>query len=210
MAWIVKSGGLSVKEMNNNANIVINYYRARGWHDHSIAGLLGNMQNESSVNPGRVEAGGGGGFGLVQWTPKTVLIKHASTLGLSPYTSGNVQLEVIEKECLGTPGSVNEWYSTYAFVEKFFGSGATQDMVGISGSQFIKNNMNWTPYKLAILFMTCYERPSYDPATNHWEKRANDANKWLEYMGGEVPPTDPSDPIFRRNKMPLYFYLRQF
>lgn len=189
--WISRAGGLTQTEMENNANIVINTYRSMGYHDMTIAGILGNMQNESSINPERVEAGGGGGYGLVQWTPQSVLISHCNTLGLSPYTSGDVQLQVIDAE-LQKVSSVNEWYTTQAYIDPYKPSGATDDMVGITGEQFKTNSMNWTPDKLALMFMVGYERPSYDPETNHIDKRKADALTWYEYMGGVIPPQPPS------------------
>lgn len=189
--WISRAGGLTQAEMENNANIVISTYRTMGYNDMTIAGILGNMQNESSVNPERVEAGGGGGYGLVQWTPQSVLINHCNTLGLSPYTSGDVQLQVIDAE-LQKVSSVNEWYTTHAFIDPYKPSGATDDMVGITGEQFKTNSMNWTPDKLALMFMVGYERPSYDPSTNHIDKRKADALRWYVYMGGFIPPQPPS------------------
>lgn len=188
MAWISRAGGLTQAEMENNANIVINTLRTWGYDDRTIAGILGNMQNESSINPERIEAGGGGGYGLVQWTPQSVLINHCNTLGLSPYTSGDVQLKVIDQE-LGKDSRVNEWYSGQAFIDNYKPSGATDDMVGKTGNDFINNTMGWSPSKLAIMFMTCYERPHYAPSVNHVEARKRDANTWYEYMGGVVPPT---------------------
>lgn len=185
MAWISRAGGLTQAEMENNANIVINTLRTWGYDDRTIAGILGNMQNESSINPKRIEAGGGGGYGLVQWTPQSVLINHCNTLGLSPYTSGDVQLKVIDQE-LGKDSRVNEWYSGQAFIDNYKPSGATDDMVGKTGNDFINNTMGWSPSKLAIMFMTCYERPNYNPSVN---RRKRDANTWYEYMGGVVPPT---------------------
>lgn len=188
MPWISRPGGLTSAEMESNANIVINTYRKLGYNDKTIAALLGNMQNESSVNPEREEVGGEG-YGLVQWTPVSVLQNHCNKLGLSPYNDGDVQLKVINAEIVGNPSSVNEWYTTQAFIDPFKPSGATDDMVGITGSQFLKNEMNWNPDKLAILFMVAYERPAYDPDTNHVESRKRDALAWYEYMGGVVPPT---------------------
>lgn len=181
-SWISKPGSLTTEEMNNNANIVIATLRQKGYDDNTIAGILGNMQNESSVNPGRYETGGSG-YGLVQWTPQSVLINHANTLGLSPYTDGSVQLEVLDAEIKGQSG-VNEWYSTQAFINNYKSSGASNDMVGITGQDFIKNTMRWNPSKLATLFMVCYERPSTNPNVNHANRRRNDAQVWISYMGG--------------------------
>lgn len=60
MAWISRSGALTQAEMENNADIVIAYFRSQGINDNTIAGILGNMQAESSINPEREEVGGQG------------------------------------------------------------------------------------------------------------------------------------------------------
>lgn len=187
MSWISRSGALTQSEMENNANIIINYYRSIGVDDRTIACILGNMQAESSINPEREEVGGAG-YGLVQWTPITVLQNHCNTLGLSPYNSGDVQIQVIIKEILNQSG-VGEWYTSSAFISNYYNSGATSDMIGITGQQFLSNSMNWNPDKLAVLFMAGYERPSYDPSVNHYQIRQQNANNWFQYMGGVIPPT---------------------
>lgn len=181
MSWVSRSGALTRAEMENNADIVIAYYRSIGINEGTIAGILGNMQAESSINPEREEVGGQG-YGLVQWTPVTVLQNHCTTLGLSPYNDGDVQLQVIIKEVQNVSG-VAEWYTSTAFIENYYNSGATSDMIGVTGQQFLDNAMNWTPEKLAIMFMAGYERPSYDPNTNHYDFRMQYAREWYEYMG---------------------------
>lgn len=201
MAWISRSGGLTQAEMENNANIVIAYYRSRNINDKTIAGILGNMQAESSINPERQEVGGQG-YGLVQWTPVTVLQNHCNTLGLSPYNDGDVQLQVIIPEILNQSG-VGEWYTSQAFISNYYNSGATQDMIGITGQQYLDNSMNWEPDKLAVLFMAGYERPSYNPDINHYQLRQQYALQWYQYMGGQPTPT-PTDTNKRKFKWVLY------
>lgn len=191
MAWISRSGALTRSEMENNANIIINYYRNLGINDKTIAGILGNMQAESSINPEREEVGGTG-YGLVQWTPVSVLQNHCNTLGLSPYNDGDIQIQVLIAE-IQNQANVAEWYSSSAFISNYYNSGATSDMVGITGSQFLSNEMNWNPDKLAVLFMSAYERPSYDPEVNHYQRRQQNALEWFEYMGGIIPPTPTED-----------------
>ena len=187
MAWISRQGALTQSEMENNANIIINYYRSIGVDDRTIACILGNMQAESSINPEREEVGGAG-YGLVQWTPISVLQNHCNTLGLSPYNDGDVQIQVLIQEILNQSG-VGEWYTSSAFISNYYNSGATSDMIGITGQQFLSNSMNWNPDKLAVLFMAGYERPSYDPNVNHYQTRQQNANNWFQYMGGIIPPT---------------------
>lgn len=192
MSWISADRYLTQSEMENNADIIINYYRSQGINDSTIAAILGNMQAESTLSPVLTERGGGGGYGLVQWTPQSVLINHCSTLGLSPYTSGDVQIQVVIQEIAGS-SSVREWYTTIGFISNYYNSGATQDMVGITGQQFLSNEMNWTPEKLAVMFMAGYERPSYNPLINHYTQRMQNALNWFNYMGGVIPPT-PTNP----------------
>ena len=187
MAWVSDDRYLTQSEMENNANIIINYYRGVGINDCTIAAILGNMQAESTLSPGLNERGGGG-YGLVQWTPKQDLIDACSTLSLSPYTSGDVQIQVIIEEIIG-PSSVRQWYTSQAFIQNYYNSGATADMIGITGLDFLDNTMNWTPDKLAVLFMAGYERPSYDPNINHYTNRQQYALNWYSYMGGIIPPT---------------------
>ena len=194
MAWISRSGALTQTEMENNADIVIAYFRSQGINDNTIAGILGNMQAESSINPEREEVDGQG-YGLVQWTPVSVLQNNCATLGLSPYNNGDVQLQVLRAEILNISG-VGRWYTTQAFIQNYYNSGATSDMIGITGQQFLDNSMNWTPDKLAIMFMAGYERPSYDPSINHYDLRMQYALNWYTYMGG-VPPV-PIGRIKRR------------
>lgn len=187
MAWISRSSALTQSEMENNANIIINYYRSLGINDKTIAAILGNMQAESSINPEREEVGGAG-FGLVQWTPVSVLQNHCNTLGLSPYTNGDVQIQVLKAEIQNQTG-VAEWYTSSAFISNYYNSGATSDMIGITGQQFLDNQMNWAPDQLAVMFMAGYERPSYDPNINHYQTRMQNALNWFTYMGGIIPPT---------------------
>ena len=187
MPWIAKNDYLTQSEMENNATIVIQYYRSLGINDNSIAGILGNMESESTLSPIFEERGGGGGYGLVQWTPKTDLTNACDSYGLSPYTSGDVQIEVIRREVLNTP-PITQWYSSQAFISRYYESGATVDMVGITGQEFLDNSRNFTADKLAVCFMACYERPSYNPSVNHSSARQERALKWLEFMDG-IPPT---------------------
>lgn len=185
MPWISSPGAITEEETRNNANICIGLLSA--YDDNAVAALLANWELESGINPGR-EEDGGSGYGLIQWTPIGTLITHAQTLGLSPYTNGGVQVQVAIAEVTGNPASVNEWYSSEGFITNYYNSGATPDMIGVTGEQFLKNEMQWSADKLAVLYMSARERPSYDPETNHYQQRMESALKWLEYMGGVVPP----------------------
>lgn len=71
--WAARNGGISEAERDSNAFLFFQYFFSRGWSIPAIAGMLGNIQVESGVNPGIWEnmEEYGGGYGLVQWTPYT-------------------------------------------------------------------------------------------------------------------------------------------
>lgn len=190
MAWISKTGLLTASEMENNAKLFGDVFSGLGYSINTIAALAANAQAESTLNPGLNEVGGGG-YGLFQWTPKSDLIDACSQLGISPYTDGTIQCQCLDGELFKLR---NQWYTSSAFIRPYYKSGATNDMIGITPEEFKSNSMGWNPDKLGILFMAAYERPSYDPGTNHAEKRASNANYWFEYYTGNPPTPTPPTP----------------
>ncbi|WP_336883691.1 phage tail tip lysozyme [Priestia koreensis] len=52
----------------NNVKIITEYFKDKGWTIAAIAGLLGNMEQESHIKPDISEHGSGRGYGLVHWT----------------------------------------------------------------------------------------------------------------------------------------------
>lgn len=202
MPWISGNRYLTESEMQNNAEIIYDYYINQGIPLETISALLGNMEVESTINPELVEVGAlNPGFGLVQWTPQTDLINACNGLGLSPYNSGDVQIQVIVQEILNNPSIQAQWFSSQPYISRYYNSGATPDMIGITGQQFLTNQMNWTPDKLAILFMSAYERPSYNPIENHYILRIAKAIKWYNYFGGYYSK--------KKSKFPFVLYRRK-
>ena len=52
---------------NTNAEIVWNFCLSQGFTKQAAAGVIGNMQQESGVDPAKCQSGGGPGRGLLQW-----------------------------------------------------------------------------------------------------------------------------------------------
>lgn len=190
MSWISKTGLLTSTEMENNAKNFGDVFSGLGYNIDTIAALAGNAQAESTINPGLNEVGGGG-YGLFQWTPKSDLIGACKQLGISPYTDGSIQCQCLDGELFILR---NQWYTSRAFISPYYKSGATTDMIGITPEEFKSNSMGWKSDKLAILFMAAYERPSYDPNTNHADNRKANANYWYEYYTGNPPTPTPPTP----------------
>lgn len=77
---------LSMSQMTENAQYILNYLTARGWTKNAVCGMLGNMQRESTINPGiwqNLDSGNTSlGVSLVQWTPATKYLNWCSNNGL--------------------------------------------------------------------------------------------------------------------------------
>ena len=73
----------------------------KGWSKEAISGMMGNIQKESTVNPGIWQnlTVGTGGYGLVQWTPATNWTNWADTHGYAR-DDGYGQLEWIDTETI--------------------------------------------------------------------------------------------------------------
>ena len=66
-----------------NAKYIYNFFSNKGWTKNAICGMLGNMYAESGIKADIDQIGGGGGYGLVQWTPKNHLTDWANKRGLN-------------------------------------------------------------------------------------------------------------------------------
>ena len=79
-----RSGGLTQREKEWNAAYIYNYFSKRGWSGQAICGLLGNIQDESQMNPGAWQGwhNTGIGYGLVQWSAGTKYLDYMEKLGL--------------------------------------------------------------------------------------------------------------------------------
>ena len=169
---------LSQSEMETNARYIYNYLGSRGWSINAIAGMLGNMETESSINPGIWEglnAGTGPGFGLVQWTPYTNYTVWCAGRSLDPSHMDSALLRIEYELDNGL-----QYYPTASYPESF--------------AQFKVSTK--TPYYLAMAFLANYERPA-DPVQ---PARGRQAEYWYEFLSGEPAPVDPSQPGQKRKK----------
>ena len=174
------SNALTQEQMEVNATYIYSYLSAKGWSINAIAGILGNMQHESAINPGRWEGndvGNGPGYGLVQWTPYTNYTNWCSTQGYSdPSEMDNNLSRIIYELENGL-----QYIKTSNYPESF--------------SEFTKSNQS--PYYLACAFAWNYERSAVVLWGTEAERealrqlRGGSANKWYTYLTG-VEPSDPT------------------
>jgi murein DD-endopeptidase MepM/ murein hydrolase activator NlpD len=167
---ISRNGFLNMEEMTENANYILSYLLYRGWTKNSIAGMLGNMQTESTINPSiwqNLDSGNMSmGFGLVQWTPASKYIDWANANSL-PYENMDSQLARIEFEI----ENGLQWISTSEYPLSF--------------QEFKISDQ--TPEYLGQAFLRNYERPADQTQPN----RSTQARYWFDTLTGEgTPPSD--------------------
>lgn len=159
---------VATEDMTSNARYIYNFFSARGWSTQAICGMLGNMQGESGIKADIDEIGGGGGYGLVQWTPKSKLVNWANARGLN-YRSIETQCQRIQWEL----ENGEQFYRTNAYPLTF-----RQYAVSTSSASY-----------LAQVFINNYERPANPNQPNRWQWATN----WYNVFSGITPPPPPSD-----------------
>lgn len=154
---------LNDKEMKVNAQYIMNYLIGKGWTKNAVAGMLGNMETESTINPGiwqSLQSGNyEGGYGLVQWTPARKYTDWAKRNNLD-FTKMDSQLKRILYEVKNNV----QWIDV--------GS-------GLSFYDFTKSKKS--AYDLGMIFLSHYERPrdSVQP------ERGQQAERWFDILSGE-------------------------
>lgn len=161
------SAALSDIQMKINASYIYESMSNDGWTLESICGMLGNMQVESSLNPGRWQGDvvapadpTGVGYGLVQWTPYTNYTDWAIANGYSDPSVMDGNIARINYELANNL----QWIPTYQYPMTF--------------AAFKESTLS--PDTLAMIFLANYERP-YDP---YQPIRGQYALSWYEYLKG--------------------------
>ena len=151
------------ENMNDNAKKIYNFFKGKGWTLNAIAGMLGNMQGESGIIADIDEKSGGGGYGLVQWTPKSKLVNWANNKGLD-YRTVETQCKRIQWELENN----EQFYKTSAYPMTF--------------KEYVKSTKS-ADY-LAKVFINNYERPANPNQPNRWTWATNWYNKFNGGGGG--------------------------
>ncbi len=97
-------GGTGALVGNTNAEKVFNYLIGYGFTEQAAAGVIGNLMQESGVNPNSKQLGGGPGRGIMQWGTGPgsggrwdALVAWASSSGKDPWKL-DTQVEWMMKE----------------------------------------------------------------------------------------------------------------
>lgn len=176
LEWIYGNRYLSQSEMGNNARLVWNYFGSLGWTLNAVAGMLGNMQRESTINPGIWENLDPSqpsvlGYGLVGWTPGTRITNWLTSHGYE-LTSGEGQCAKIQEEWQHPEIEV-VWLTTDEYPETF--------------NEFVSSHES--PEYLASCFLYNYERAGVAAE----DERRQNARNWYNFLSSSqiyVPRLD--------------------
>lgn len=161
MKYYSKNAYLTLEEMTVNAEYILNYLLPRGWTKNAICGMLGNMQSESTINPGiwqNLDEGNTSlGFGLVQWTPATKYLNWASANNLPP-----AEMDSQLKRILWEVENNEQW----------------MNLRNMTFKEFTKSKKS--AYELAMIFLASYERP----ANPNQPERGTQAEYWFKNLKG--------------------------
>lgn len=217
MSWYAKPrGGWTTEdnEAQQNMFMISDYLQSQGWTLTAIAGLLGNVANESGFNPWRWNGDtvslSNRAYGLVQFYPASYYIggrgngiaNYSPNMSTSQQTTGatakdgRAQLEVIE--VYHDDKFINRAsYCTYADLSDAY-----------PYSSFKQLNDLWIA---TVGWLFNYEFPEESARDySSAQARYQNAQRCYEIIAGTPPtppPTPPVPPTF--GKMPLYMYLRR-
>lgn len=183
MPWIGGNFFLTRTQMEMNAQYIWSLLKMQGWSLQSVAGMLGNMQTESTINPAiwqNLTPNPKLGFGLVQWTPSTKYTDWCSLQGI-PVDDMDSNLKRINFEV----DNGIQWIKTSKYNYSFVDFKVKTD----------------TPYNLGMAFLANYERPANPNQTI----RGKQAEEWFTFLDGKPPA-----PVLKFNKMKNIYYGRIF
>lgn len=129
---------LSLEQMKDNAQYILDYLTQKGWSKNAICGMLGNMQRESTINPGiwqNLDEGNTTlGVSLVQWTPATKYINWCNSNGLVWS-----DMDSALKRILWELENGEQYYSTDSYPESFSEFTKSTKSVSYLASAFLHN-----------------------------------------------------------------------
>lgn len=178
---------LTEEEMQKNARYIWQYFGSKGWSLNAVAGMLGCMQEESTINPGRRQMGWDSlppdqrGYSLVQWTPAQNYFDWCTRNNLKR-DDIDTALKRIDYEL---EKKIQYYTTTGIAINAKDYHGPEYDFRKYPYPKTFESYSTETypPEAMCYAFLYCYERPTwFDPGSKHAVKRYKAARKWFEYL----------------------------
>ena len=203
--WTITTSQQPTTEQIHNATKIYNALSAYGWSLSAIAGILGNMQHESTLDPAAIQK-------------TSVLPNNAANLSDVP---NEVMQNYYGEYYTGVPNTrgygigLVQWDGKGITRQKFVGYCMNNGYIWYDGdAQMARlkyehdNNLQWqshtyygitwtwtnyvtnnrTPEQSARVWLGCYE------VSSGLEARQKNARYWYDYFSGGPEPPEPPDP----------------
>lgn len=174
LEWIKGNRYLNDEEMQNNAMVFYQVMANKDMTLNAIAGILGNIQIESTINPGcwqNLDEGNYSlGFGLFQATPATKMTNWLTSKGYN-IDDGDGQCEWLDTYAIST----GEWIPTADYPETYDEFKTSKESAEYLASVFLKN----------------FERAGVERE----QDRRDNASNWFVFLQNYPVTPDPSNPI---------------
>lgn len=206
MTWYAKPKGayaIDSTEAQGNMDEIRNLCSSRGWSLEAICGMLGNMVNESGLNPWRWQSDRvnySNGYGLPQFTPASGYFNDygvgtegyapnrstsTTTSGASP-SDGYAQITVIDEDKAGKFLN-RQSYCSYWDISSCYPLSAYRQVTDL--------------YTATVGWLFNYEFPA-DHSQSVANTRYQSAVTCYQYLSGHDPsPPDPPTPGGNRNRI---------
>lgn len=189
--WIAKkygSYGRTSPEAANNADMFRQVLTERGWSVNAIAGLLGNVENESGYNPWRWQSDDV----LNSWDTATIRDSYYNAYGLFQFTPAGKYIYSSAAQAFpgygpnfnDITGSLGDGTAQLLYIDAGYGGYYETAAYPLSLAQFKQSEL--APSYLAEAWLFNYERPADPGATIDARREA--ANYWYEYFQGHPAP----------------------
>lgn len=167
--------------------------------DTAIFGMLGNLEQESTINPGlwQDKTVGTGGYGAFQWTPASKLFNWTRPRGFQDWNFEGQMLWVRDYTI-----PYGQWIYTRQYPISF-----------VEWQQREANGLDWDVASSVRCFCYNWEQGGITEMDN----KIRYGEKWARYFGGDWEPVTPdpnwptpTEPPYwtYTDPMPLWFYLK--
>lgn len=181
-------GGLQEEQQKANAEYIYNFLKKQGWTVEAICGVLGNMQKESSMNPGAWQywENQSYGFGLAQWSESKEFLEfaHLDTVQASelsersPQKMMDAQLDYLMKSLNADTDGVECRWLVPADEKYYKFPLSDDDLKNMTVKEFSQSTDDYK--ELAMVFHASYERSGDDK--DGIQKRVDYAETWYLYF----------------------------
>ena len=204
-----ESGWLTQAQIEVNVWYIYKYLLFSGWSLNAIAGVLGNMEHESGMNPGiwesQIVGNTLGGYGLVQWTPASRHINWCTERGLDPSEMDSNLMHIVWEIDDG-----DDYYSTNSYPLSY-----REFVISFESPYYLACAFAWNYERSAVVLWGAHTYAEAQTLTEAQKEanreklrqlRGNSANKWYQFICGEPPPDFPAW-FKKKRKMPIWMYL---